>query len=520
MAIQTALTLDLPESAQALFMRHPLLRRATSRHSESLLSIYYDTRRFTLRQQGIILRIRKDGNDWLQTVKHISAAAATPITRYEWEVPYPNRFDFSAVDDEAVRRVLEKPKVARGLTARFETSFRRTTWQLEPEHGTILMVILDRGWIAANGRRGAISDVEIKLVSGSKAQLYAVAFALAARIPLTPEFASKAARGYRLASNTRTAPLRASAVSLTATDHPLAAFRTIALNCLVHLQQNHSGAMLGADPEYVHQMRVATRRLFAAMRMFAPVLPTEFAAQLAPPLRALMATLGRARDLDVLLTEIVAPVQAALADDPRILALAGILADRLHATRHETSGFLARPDYGHLLLLAASLLHGKALAEPEAPAADQPAPTLLDFAQRRLRKLQGRTHLLAELARIDDPSSLHALRIAIKRLRYALEFFGPMLPKRSFATATKQLAKLQDKFGQLNDLANAGTLLMACAGTDPELREAVTLIGGWHGARHAALLDAMPEHLKAVRKLRLPKLTRNSPGHPESCLVH
>ncbi len=47
---------------------------------------------------------------------------------------------------------------------------------------------------------------------------------------------------------------------------------------------------------------------------------------------------------------------------------------------------------------------------------------------------------------------------------------------------------------------------MACAGTDPNLREAVALIGGWHGPRHAALLGAVPEQLETVRKLRLPKL--------------
>lgn len=503
MAIQTTLKLDLPEAAQAPFMRHPLLRRAASRRRESLLSIYYDTRQLTLRQQGITLHLRKHGTGWLQTVKHNTDTVDALITQPEWEVPYPNRFDFSAIDAAAVRRVLEKPRVAQDLTALFETSFRRTIWQLEPAHGTTLLVILDHGWIASRGRRTPLSEVEIKLVSGSKAQLYAVAFALAARIPLTPALMSKAARGYHLASDTRPAPLRATAASIAAADHPLAAFRTIALNCLAHLHHNHAGALLGDDPEYVHQMRVATRRLFAALRMFAPVLPTEFAAQMAPPLRELMATLGRTRDFDVLLAEIVAPVSAALAADSRILALAGILADRLHATRNETVAFLARPGYGHLLLLAASLLHGKALAEP---AAGEPALTLLDFAQRRLRKLQGRTHLLAELARIDDPSSLHALRIAIKRLRYALEFFGPLLPKRSFATAAQRLAMLQDKLGQLSDLANAGTVLMACAGANPDLREAVALIGGWHGPRHAALLGAVPEQLKAVAALRLPKL--------------
>ncbi|MBU0752146.1 MAG: CYTH and CHAD domain-containing protein [Gammaproteobacteria bacterium] len=505
MPTQIALKLGLPEASQALFVRHPLLRRAASRRNESLVSIYYDTRRLDLHRKAISLRLRKQGDGWLQTVKHNAESEGGLTTRPEWDTPYLNHFDFSAIDDAAVRARLEKPRVAQGLTALFETSFRRTIWQLHPAPGSTVLVMLDRGWIASNGRRAPISEVELELVSGSPARLYEVAFELAARIPLTPELISKAERGYRLASDTKGAPVRATAAPIAAADHPLVAFRAIALNCLAHLHLNHAGALRDGDPEYVHQMRVATRRLRAAMRMFAPVLPADFVAPLVPPLRELMTTLGRTRDLDVLLAEIVGPVSAALADDPRISALAGILTDRLYATREETVDFLARPGYGHLQLQAAALLHGKALIEPPPPDAEQPA-TLLDFARRRLRKLQRDTHHLAELARIDDPAALHQLRIAIKRLRYALEFFGPLLPRRSFTTASKQLATLQDKLGQLNDLANAGAVLMACAGSDPALREAVALIGGWHGPRHAALLASVPDQLEVVRKLRLPKL--------------
>jgi CHAD domain-containing protein len=68
-----------------------------------------------------------------------------------------------------------------------------------------------------------------------------------------------------------------------------------------------------------------------------------------------------------------------------------------------------------------------------------------------------------------------------------------------------QLASLQETLGQINDLANAGELLMNCADDDPRLREAVTLIGGWHGPRHQKLLSAVPVGLKHLGKLRLPK---------------
>ena len=165
---------------------------------------------------------------------------------------------------------------------------------------------------------------------------------------------------------------------------------------------------------------------------------------------------------------------------------------------------LRQPGYGQLLLTAGSLLQRAPFVEP--PATDEAAPSLLQFADRRLRRLLKRILELADAARVDYPPSLHMLRIGIKRLRYAIEFFGTMLPGKSGDAAVKRLAGLQEELGQLNDLASAGTLLMVCAGHDPHLREAVTLIGGWHGPRHAALLEDIPNKLKLIRGLKLPRL--------------
>ena len=96
--------------------------------------------------------------------------------------------------------------------------------------------------------------------------------------------------------------------------------------------------------------------------------------------------------------------------------------------------------------------------------------------------------------------------VAAARGLHVVTLFGPMLPGKSGIAAVRRLAGLQEELGQLNDLASAGTLLMVCAGRDPHLREAVTLIGGWHGQRHAALLGDIPDKLKLIRGLKLPRL--------------
>ena len=59
----------------------------------------------------------------------------------------------------------------------------------------------------------------------------------------------------------------------------------------------------------------------------------------------------------------------------------------------------------------------------------------------------------------------------------------------------------------MNDLANAGLLLMHCAGDDPRLREAVALVGGWHAQHHRELLARIPGRVKELRRLSLPTLS-------------
>ena len=510
MAQEIELKLALPEDAQRNFLRHPLLQQATRKQSYRLTNLYYDTPARELRQRGIALRLREHGGFWLQSVKCAGQRAGGISSRPEWETPYAGHFDFTAIDDPAVRDWLSRPKLLARIAPVFETNFQRTAWTFELPRGTRIELALDRGWIVANGQRQAISEIEIELIAGEAMQLFALAQTLAQRIPLAPAPLSKADRGYRLWQQLPAAPVKAAPIPLAANAAPADAFRTIALACLDHLQQNHLGALAcdSADPEYIHQMRISTRRLRAALRLFGPHLPDGLAAVLLPPLRELMAVLGPARDLDVLLAEIATPVLTALPDEPRLAALVGIITERRFVVRQEAMRFMRSPRYGSIILQTLATLHGQpeAIADTKVGAGGT-AHTLLEFAQNRLRRLRKNVLALVKQTRVDNPSSLHALRIDIKRLRYALEFFTPLASPKALRRMLLHLTRLQDALGQINDLASAGELLMVCADDDPRLREAVTLIGGWHGPRHHKLLKAVPAGLKQLGRLRLPKLS-------------
>jgi adenylate cyclase len=494
MANEIELKLALPEAAQRTFLRHPLLKSAARRGTAQLVNIYYDTPDLTLRKSGIAVRLRRQGRTWLQTVKCAGSSAGGLSSRPEWETPYGGKFDFSAIDDDAVRERLEKHSVQSRLTPLFETSFRRTIWNF----GTVLLMF-DRGWIAADGRREAISELELELADGEVGALFALADSLAERLPLMPAPLSKAERGIRLHLHSTPTPARASDIPLAPDMPPRAAFRAVALSCLDQMQRNHAGTIASEDPEYIHQMRVATRRLRACLRLFAPVLPPDFAEDLLPALRESMGRLGKARDLDVLLAEICAPVIAALPGEPRLAALAGIITEDRYAARRNTIRHLESREFGQLMVRLSALLHRPALDEPFAAALS--ADFVATFAARRIKRLRRKVRELAIRAKLDEPPSLHALRIGIKRLRYALEFFAALAPGKTQRRQANWLAEIQGTLGELNDLANAGQLLMSCAGHDERLREAVTLIGGWHGPRHATLMASLPKLLDELRKL-------------------
>lgn len=493
---EVEIKLSLPESAQRALLRHPLLKQAERLPTRRLVNIYYDTPGLTLHGKGIALRTRRQGRRWLQTVKCAGTAAGGLAVRPEWEQPYAGRFDFSGIDDGEVRELLERHRLRSHLEPVFETSFSRRCWRLRPARGASVLLMLDRGAIVAGDKLETLSELEIELEQGSAGALFEVALALSADLPLRPEILSKAERGYRLRLGAPLSPLKAAPSPLQAAQNPLESFRRIAQACLAQLQWNALGAegAEAADPEFIHQMRVALRRLRSALRTFRPALPEGFEPAVAPPIRALARTLGAARDWDVLASEIIAPARQAFAGDARLAALAGAAERRRQTARASMRRALAEPAHALFLLDLAARLQRLDAAPP--------AADLAAFAARRLDRLHRKALALADAARTQAPDVLHALRIGVKRLRYAIEFFAPLYPTGEVRKALDALTSLQDALGALNDLSRAGSLLMQCMDDDPALREAVSLLGGWHGPRHAVLGELTLQGMRRLKKLK------------------
>ena len=208
------------------------------------------------------------------------------------------------------------------------------------------------------------------------------------------------------------------------------------------------------QPEPVHKVRVATRRARAALELFAPLLPPKKADWFLKRLRKLRKAADEARNLDVFSQR----MQAQGVQLPDVVAkLVSKRRERAQTPlikQHERLSAGKRWQKKQRALVAEI---GKPKAAMEL--AKQP---LKQFAPRALEPLT-REFLAALAMKERSAAQLHQLRIAGKKLRYAIELLAPGLPKRLSKSTLSHLEKMQATLGDLNDLATAADLVGALA---------------------------------------------------------
>jgi inorganic triphosphatase YgiF len=497
MGRETELKLALAANGWRRFLHQPLLATALAApRTQTLRSIYFDTPDFELRRRRVALRLRRAGRRWLQTVKCASVASGGLSTRPEWEQPFTGRFDFSMIEDRSLRQLLERLRNRGTLVEVFETRFERREWRFAAGSGEVLLMA-DRGTIEAAGRSEAISELEIELAGAPIDALFDLAEPLVQSLPLRAESRSKAQRGYDLIEGSAPAALRAGGSPINPEAGAISAFRAVALDCLQHYQTNEAGALQSDAPEFVHQMRVALRRLRSALRLFSPALPEGMASDLTLPLRALASDLGELRDRDVLHSELLAPVLASRSDGDVIR-----LEQALHSARQAVrERMLAALQDGRQARLMVALLH----ALHRLPADDEGAKGLHALAYKRLARAHARMVAASRDASPGDVGALHALRIDVKRLRYAIEFFSPLLGPGKTRRALNALVDAQEQLGFLNDLSQAGPMLLAVADDDAQLLAAVGQVAKYHMPRYRKVVGNAPKMLRRLSRMAVPR---------------
>ncbi len=463
-----------------------------------VVSTYFDTAGGRLAREGIALRLRRDGTRWLQTIKGppLSGAGGGLHARdeYEHRLARP-RLDPARLATTPWHKLLAKLQKRGELVAQFTTDFTRRTLPLAFPEGTRALLAIDVGAIRAARKsacRVPLCELEIEVVSGNVLRAFEVALALVDDWPVTVATANKAERGYALVRGKPDGwdqPIRAARVPIPAAASAETALRIVAQECLRQVAANMAGLLHDSDPEWVHQMRIGTRRLRSCLSLVAPLAPNgQFEAVVAET-KWLANVLGEARDWDVFALETLPPLAAGIAHDPA--AVTGLqrlrrrVAVRRRAARATVQEAVRSRRFQRLLLTLGALIAAPRFGAPEGSDANALGAPAREFAAhliaRRHRKMLKRAVSLAE----GTAPERHAVRIAAKKLRYAAEFFAPLFADKRTTIYLKRLGALQDALGHFNDAATATRLAAEIAGN----RDAATVgaVGGWVAAQAVAL---------------------------------
>jgi inorganic triphosphatase YgiF len=440
--VELKLALD-PADAKRLRKAAPL-KRARAR-VKRMDGIYLDTADSQLARHGMALRLRTDGERWMQCLKAGASGAGGLHSRGEWEFEQEQRLvDLACFRETPLAALEDTATLHKRLHGAFRVTFDRTTWELRPSPGSRLEVALDIGHVAAADATEPICEVEIECVEGGAGAAFDLAEALMDTVTLRPSSVTKARRGYRLFRGEALRPVKAHASRVEAAMTPGAAARAIVAGALEQLQANEEGVLASGDPEFVHQARVALRRMRSALRIFARPIGEERAGAWRSALGRATRSLGAARDWDVFVTETL----PALPAGPQVVERA-----RQHQARARRRARKAIRSRAYAL----AILHvSRWLAEGDAA---KGAGKLHRFAARRLDKRHAR--LVEGLAGLASASveERHRTRIDAKRLRYVVEGLAPALDARAARRYARMLSRLQDALGRANDAVTGRRLL-------------------------------------------------------------
>jgi inorganic triphosphatase YgiF len=323
-------------------------------------------------------------------------------------------------------------------------------------NGSEIELSLDEGRVAAAGRSLPVHEIELELRRGKPPQLFRLARQLARHGRATLAVRSKADRGYELLTGRAAQPVKAFSAWLSPDMRASDAFQAIARACLHQLLFNLP-ALRASNAEGLHQARVALRRLRTAISLFSELLRDAQSTEIKTNLKWLTGEFGAARSLDVFVGRVVEPVVGRQHREDGFDELkAHIDDDRTHAFERARSAIETVRFRALVLDVAAWIELGDWKAGTDdlkrALSNRSICRTATEQLEARHRRIVKRGKHLGALS----PRRRHKLRIAVKKLRYAIEFFAPLFPakkerlrRRAFAAALKEL---QDCLGDLNDI--------------------------------------------------------------------
>jgi CHAD domain-containing protein len=286
-------------------------------------------------------------------------------------------------------------------------------------------------------------------------------------------------------------------------------FRLTLLECQAQVAGNALPVLRARDPKGLHQMRVGFRRMDAAFSAFGTSFKTPTLVALKARAKEITRSIGPARDMDVFTDELLDPAAKAHGEARAFAGLRRRTAKMREAAWDEAVASIENDKFQKLLDDLSHAVEACVWRRERDGASDfverveNVAAKTLD---KRMKKARERARHLKSL----DRSECHKLRIALKKTRYAAEFFRPLHDEKESVRFIKRLAKMQDTLGALNDVEAARLTLARLIGHDApaghdisrDLHFAAGIVYGWHLDRAT---DGARKSVKRWKKIETSK---------------
>jgi inorganic triphosphatase YgiF len=464
-------------------------------------TVYYDTPDRALSRQRSTLRVRRNGGRYVQTLK-LAQPDQSPFVRHTWQSPVdspaPDLTRLPA-DISAMLGELAEDRLA----PVFATKLRRHVQRLALD-GAEVEIAFDEGTVEAGEHRQPVVEIELELKHGDSSALYDVGMQLLEVAPLRLSTFGKADRGYAMAFDAMPQVKKAEGLAISAkhcVDDVIAAVMSAGQQ---HLLANQAILEHGRDPEGVHQTRVALRRLRTACSLLRKELPAPAFEAFGGEAKWLMHMLGPAREWDVFATTTLERLEEACASNVDFDRLRRAAEPHRVASYARLREALTDPRYTRFQLALRRWIERRSWrTEVPSDALEtlaEPAPALAVRVLERLhRKALKKGARFASL----PPEARHDLRVTLKKLRYAAEFFLPVFDGQTPAKRyVARLSKLQDALGHANDCAATQSLLNMAGHADstPDLHRAAGALMGWVARDHLAVAKTLRKRWREFKE--------------------
>jgi CHAD domain-containing protein len=267
------------------------------------------------------------------------------------------------------------------------------------------------------------------------------------------------------------------------------AYRVTLLECLAHVAANVAAVTRSREVEGLHQIRVGLRRLTVAFAAFGEEFLSPAHRELQARTKAFGSSIAPARDLDVFADELFTPPVEAAGGD----AAFGLLRERLDMARREAWDRaverVSSVEFAILLDDVAAAAQSRSWSGGY-DTRDAVRAKVKSVAPRRLDEFLMKARKRGRHLKTMEQRDVHRLRISLKKLRYAAEFYGPLYEKKAVKRFIAKLKELQDLLGAFNDAGQVRATLSQLTSDDglsprvqADLCFASGLINGWHCAR-------------------------------------